>query len=125
MKTLIIDPIAQSRAELRRAFQASGGQVRSFETVSEGLRHLSDLRPDVVVLALGPDREEDWSFLAEAGVDGGRACYVLGDKGRLDEAGEAMARGAGDWLWSRVSEARVRLLVSRLSERRERERLAE
>ncbi|HEY6929484.1 MAG TPA: hypothetical protein VJA66_07400, partial [Thermoanaerobaculia bacterium] len=125
MKTLIIDPDAQSRDELRRAFQASGEQVRSFETVSEGRRHLSDFRPDVVVLALGPDQEEDWSFLAEAGLDGGRACYALVDQGRLDDAVEAMARGAADWVWRPVSEARVRLLLSRLSERRERERLAE
>jgi DNA-binding NtrC family response regulator len=125
MKTLIIDPVAQSRDELRRAFQASGEQVRSFESVSEGLRHLSDFRPDIVVLALGPNRKEDWSFLAEAGGDGGRACYVLVDKDRLDDAVEAMARGAADWVWRPVSEARVRLLLSRLSELRERERLAE
>jgi len=125
MKTLIIDPVARSRDELRRAFQASGEQVRSFESVSEGRRHLSDFRPDVVVLALGPDREDDWSFLADAGGDGTRACYVLVDQERLDDAVEAMTRGAADWLWRPVSEARVRLLLSRLCERRERERLAE
>src|SRR5262245_639088 len=125
MKTLIIDPNAQSRDALRRAFQASGEQVRSFESASEGRRHLSDFLPDIFVLALGPDNEETWSLLDEASREVGRVCYVVVDQDRLDDGVEGMARGAADWLWRPVSEARVRLLLSRLSERRERERLAE
>src|SRR5262249_47798374 len=125
MKTLIVDRDAESRDALRRAFQSAGEQVRSFESISEAHRHLSDFQPDVVLVSLPPERGEEWEFLSTAGNDPSFVLYALVSADRLEDSVEAMARGACDWLWRPVSDARVQLLLSRLSERRERERLGE
>src|SRR5262249_46159193 len=125
MKTLIVDRDAESRDALRRAFQSAGEQVRSFENISEAHRHLSDFQPDVVVVSLAPERSEEWEFLSTAENDPSFAVYAVVSADRLEDGVEAMALGASDWLWRPVSEARVRLLLSRLSELRERERLGE
>src|SRR5262249_53905950 len=92
---------------------------------SEAHRHLSDFQPDVVLVSLPPERGEEWEFLSTAGNDPSFVLYALVSADRLDDSVEAMARGACDWLWRPVSDARVQLLLSRLSERRERERLGE
>jgi two-component system, NtrC family, response regulator AtoC len=125
MKTLIVDPDAECRDALRRAFQAAGEQVRSVDSVLEGRRHLTEFLPDVVVLAVDLGGTECWSLLAEARRDPGRAIYVVVNTDRLEEGTVVMAQGADDLLWRPVSEGRVRLLLSRLAEARERERLTE
>ena len=125
MKTLIVDPDAQSRDDLRRAFLSAGEQVRSVENISEGRRHLSDFQPDVVVVTLDSRSGDSWSFLTEASRDPNRVVYAFVDGDRLEDGVEAMTRGATDWLWRPVSEKRVHLLLSRLADQRERERSSE
>ncbi|HYB54288.1 MAG TPA: helix-turn-helix domain-containing protein [Thermoanaerobaculia bacterium] len=125
MKTLIVDKDTESRDALRRAFQSAGEQVRSFESAWEGRRHLADFQPDVVVVAVGSERGEEWAFLSDAARDPARAVFAAVETARLEDGVDAMTRGAADWLWLPVSDARLRLLLSRLAERRERERLGE
>src|SRR5262249_41730620 len=102
-----------------------GEQVRSFESVSEAHRHLSDFQPDVAVVSVGPGREEELAFLSEASRRSDGAVYAVVDEDRLEDGVDAMERGATDWLWRPASAARVRLLLSRLAEQREREQLSD
>jgi DNA-binding NtrC family response regulator len=125
MKTLIVDRDGESRDALRRAFQSAGEQVRSFENVSEAQKHLSDFQPDVVVVSLEPGREEELAFLSESSRLSSGAVYAAVNENHLEDGVDAMERGAIDWLWRPVSPARVRLLLSRLAEQREKERLSD
>jgi two-component system response regulator AtoC len=125
MKVLLIDPEPESRDALRRAFQAAGAQVRVVATIPEGEKHLTELQPDVVVGSLDSSGEGLGFLLSAIDADSRRVAYALVDRDRLEDGAEAMSRGIRDFVWRPVSQARVAVLLARLSERREQEARAE
>ena len=126
MKALIVDPDPESRDALRLAFQAKDVSARGVATAFEGRRHLSELRPEVLVVALEDGLAEAGQLLDEAiGSDPRRAVYALVAGDRLEDGVAAMARGARDFLWRPISPARVAILLTRLTERREEENRTE
>lgn len=124
MRTLLIDPAEESRDALRRHFAAAGEQVRSVESLDEGRRQAAAFDPDVVVVALDAPGGDALAFIDAARAPG-RDLFALVEGSRLDGGVEAMGRGAVDFLWRPVSEPRVTMLLSRLAERRDRERRIE
>ncbi|HEV8608956.1 MAG TPA: helix-turn-helix domain-containing protein [Thermoanaerobaculia bacterium] len=125
MKVLVVDPDPESRDALRRAFSASGGQIRGVASAAEGSRHLAELLPDIVVAAVDLPNSGAERFLSEAAGDRRRAVWALVPTERLDLAVEAMRRGAEDFLWRPVSAGRVSLLLQRFARRRAAEERAE
>jgi len=126
MRTLLIDSMEESRDALRRAFAAAGEQVRSVDSLTETQRQIDLFDPDVLVVALDSTGADPVEFIETASRDGAhRAVFALLPSDHLDGSVAAMQRGAADFLWRPVSEARVSLLLARLAERRERDRSAE
>ncbi len=125
MRTLVVDPVADSRDALRRALSAAGEQVRSVEGFSEAQRMLPDYAPDIVVIALDAPDGDAFEFLEQQSRHEGRSVFALADAGSLESGVSAINRGAADFLWRPVSDARVAGLMSRLREQREREASAE
>jgi DNA-binding NtrC family response regulator len=126
MRTLLIDPIEESRDALRRSFAAAGEQVRSLDSLGEADRQVGLFDPDVLVVALDAPGGDSFAFVEAAARDGKRrAVFVLLPPDRLDAGVAAMQRGASDFLWRPVSDARTSLLLTRLAERRAVERGAE
>jgi DNA-binding NtrC family response regulator len=122
MKVLILDPEAESRDALRRAFSSAGDQVRGVATLGEAERHLLEFAPDAVIAALDTPEADAVEFLERARTaDPRRGVWALIEGSRLEDGVRAMARGAHDFLWRPVSEGRVALLRSRFASRRERE----
>ncbi|HYB53301.1 MAG TPA: helix-turn-helix domain-containing protein [Thermoanaerobaculia bacterium] len=122
MKVLLVDPQPFSRDALRRAFSGAGDQVRGFSTVAEADRCLSDFDPDIVVAAVDTPDSEFGDFIERVRRgDPRRGLYALVEETRLEDGVAGMARGAHDFLWRPVSEARVAALRSRFEARRDRE----
>ncbi|MEO8432609.1 MAG: helix-turn-helix domain-containing protein [Acidobacteriota bacterium] len=125
MRTLLVDPNEESRDALRRMFSAAGEQVRSVESLDEARRHAAVFAPDVAVVALDAPGGDPIAFIQAAARESGMDVFALVEGGRLDSGVQAMDRGAADFLWRPVSESRVSILLSRLAERRGRERRIE
>ena len=125
MRTLVVDPVAASRDALRRAFSAAGEQVRSVEGLTEAQRMLPDYAPDIVVVALDAPGGDAFKFLEEQSRQAGRSVFALVEAGSLESGVSALERGAADFLWRPVSDARVAGILSRLVEHRQREARAE
>jgi DNA-binding NtrC family response regulator len=125
VKILVVDPDPESRDALRRAFIATGDQVRGVASAGEGTRHLAEFLPDVVVLAIDLPAEEADPLLAEAARDRRRAVWPLVPQDRLELAIGPMERGADDFLWRPISAERVAVLLDRFARRREAEERAE
>jgi DNA-binding NtrC family response regulator len=125
VKVLVVDPDPESRDALRRAFSASGEQVRGVASAPEGSRYLAELAPDVVVAAVDLPENGAESFFSEAAGDRRRSFWALIPAGRLDSAVIAMQSGADDFLWRPISPERVSLLLERFIRRRAAEDLAE
>ncbi len=126
MRVLIADPDRESRDVLRRALADAGEQVHSVENLFEARRHLAEFRPEAVIVALDFPARAGESFLEDAlREDPCRAVYALVDRERLEDGVAAMARGAADFLWRPVTQARVSVLRARLAERIEQEAHAE
>ncbi|MEP7133131.1 MAG: helix-turn-helix domain-containing protein [Acidobacteriota bacterium] len=125
MRTLVVDPVAASRDALRRALSAAGEQVRSVEGLPEAQRMLRDYAPDIVVIALDAPGGDTLEFLEEQSRREGRSVFALVEGADLETGVSAIERGAADFLWRPVSEARVAGLLSRLYERRVRDSAAE
>ncbi|HYK43152.1 MAG TPA: helix-turn-helix domain-containing protein [Thermoanaerobaculia bacterium] len=126
MRTLLIDPIEESRDALRRGFAAAGEQVRSLDSMVEADRQVALFDPDILVVALDAPAGDPLAFVEGSALDGARrAVFVLLPSDGLDAAVTGMQRGAADFLWRPVSDARVSLLLSRLAEHREADRRAE
>jgi two-component system, NtrC family, response regulator HydG len=122
MKVLILDPEAESRDAIRRAFSSGGDQVRGVATIGEAERHLAEFQPDAVIAALDAPDGDACDFLEMARrADPRRGAFALIDGARLQDGVLAMERGAHDFLWRPVSEGRVALLRARFAARRERE----
>jgi two-component system response regulator AtoC len=122
MRVLVVDPQAESRDALRRAFAEAGDPVRVVGTLAEGERQLPEFRPDAVIAALDWADGDGLAFLEAArSADPRRGIYALIDGARLEEGVAAMHGGAHDFLWRPVSAGRVALLRSRFAARRERE----
>lgn len=125
LKVLVVDPDPESRDALRRAFGASGDEKRVVGSASEGIRHLAELLPDVVVVAVDlPDGASE-RLLAESARDRGRAVWALVPEDQLELAVAAMEYGADDFLWRPVSLRRLSFLVERFVRRREAQGRAE
>jgi DNA-binding NtrC family response regulator len=120
MRSLVVDPLEESRDALRRALAGAGEQVRSVESIAEARRLLTDFLPDVVVVALDAPGGDALAFLEETADEGSRSVFALVESGALEQGVASMERGANDFLWRPVSQARVAVLLSRLAERRER-----
>ncbi|MEP6801054.1 MAG: helix-turn-helix domain-containing protein [Acidobacteriota bacterium] len=125
MRTLVIDPVASSRDALRRALSAAGEQVRSVEGLSDARRMLPDYAPDLVVVALDAPDGDASEFSEQQSRHEGRSVFALVDVDSLERGVSAIERGAADFLWRPVSDARVAGLLSRLREQRERAASAE
>jgi DNA-binding NtrC family response regulator len=124
MKVLLADPNPASRDALRRTFSALGCTVRGFAGLSEAEAALLEFDADVVVAALNAG-DDSLSLLAAARAAAYRSVYALVDGSDLDRAVTAIDRGAHDFLWRPVSEARAAQLLQSAVARREREETAE
>lgn len=125
VKVLVVDPDPESRDALRRAFGASGDEKRVVGSAAEGSRHLAELLPDVVVVAVDLPEGASERLLAESARERGRAVWALVPQDRLELAVAAMERGAEDFLWRPVSLRRLSFLVERFLRRREAQGRAE
>ncbi len=125
MRTLVVDPAAGSRDALRRALSAAGEQVRSVEGLTEARRMLPEYAPDIVVVALDAPGGDPFDFLEEQSRQEGRFVFALADERDLESGVSAIDRGAADFLWRPISDARVAGLLSRLVDHRERVARAE
>ncbi|MEO8347657.1 MAG: helix-turn-helix domain-containing protein [Acidobacteriota bacterium] len=126
MKVLVFDPAPDSRDALRQAISGLGGQFRGFASLAQARRHLSDYGPDVVVAALDLPDGDGSAFLAEIARESPRrTTWAIAPAGGLEDAVQAMSRGADDFLWRPVSAERVAVLLGKLRDRRERDAKAE
>src|SRR5260370_14394729 len=126
MRPWVVGPEPEARDAVRRAFDAAGVSARGVATAMEGEKQLSELRPDALVVALEEGFPEGKAILEQAiASDPRRAVYALVGGERLEDGVVAMARGARDFLWRRVSAARVAILLARLEERQQEEARAE
>ena len=66
MRTLLIDPIEESRDALRRSFAAAGEQVRSLDSLGEADRQVGLFDPDVLVVALDAPGGDPLAFVEAA-----------------------------------------------------------
>ncbi len=125
MRTLVIDPAPESRDALRRALSAAGEQVRGVENLAEAQRMLPEFGPDIVIVALDSPGGDPFEFLEEQSRHEDRSVFAMADSEALESGVSAMERGAEDFLWRPVSDARIALLLSRLAGDRDRETRAE
>lgn len=94
---LVLDPDDSSRAALRDALEAAGGEVVEGRLSHDDLRSLvARIRPDVVVLAVAPSRP--WS-VHPAGLLAGAGYPVVLHSAPPGEALVARARAAGAMAW--------------------------
>ncbi|HEY4229578.1 MAG TPA: response regulator, partial [Thermoanaerobaculia bacterium] len=128
MKVLCVDPNAESRDALRRSLSSLGYAVRGFATVAEGERALEagDFEPSLLIVALDATDGDPGELLSRArSRDPRLLTLALVDRSNLDPAVDAMARGAHDFLWRPLSEARLAQVIASAAVRHEREADAE
>src|SRR5262245_35752809 len=115
MKVLFVDPNAESRDTLRRSLASLGYAVRGFATVAEGERALeaADFEPSLLIVALdAADGDPDALLSGARARDPRLLTLALVDQTNLDRAVDAMARGAHDFLWRPISEARIAQIIA-------------
>ncbi|MCA1581488.1 MAG: response regulator, partial [Acidobacteria bacterium] len=125
MRTLVVDPAPESRDALRRALSAAGEQVRGVENLTDAQRMLPEFAPDIVIVALDSPGGDPLEFLEEQSRQEDRSVFALAGVEALESGVFAMERGAKDFLWRPVSDARIALLLARLAADRERVARAE
>ena len=130
MKVLCVDPNAESRDALRRSLSSLGYSVRGFATVAEGERALEtgDFEPSslLLIVALDATDGDPGELLSRARARDPRLLTLaLVDRSDLEGAVDAMARGAHDFLWRPLSEARLAQVIASAAVRHDREAEAE
>lgn len=99
--------------------------MRSVETLAEARRLIPEFLPDVIVAAVDAPGEDALAFVEEQAAAAERSVFALVSSDALELGVAAMERGARDFLWRPVSDARVAVLLIRLAARRERDSQAE
>jgi DNA-binding NtrC family response regulator len=125
MKVLVFDPVPESRDALRRAFAARGGAVKGYAVAEEAARAVAETSPDVVVADFGAAAGPDSLLQAALSASPRPRVYAIVESDRLEDAVAAVERGADDFLWRPVSDARVAQLWAAAEETRRRDGEAE
>ena len=118
---LVVEDELSLHKRIARALSAH--QVQAVDSGAEALRHLDDAHPDLVLLDLRLPDASGLDLLAQIrAIDAELPVILMTAYSSVDDAVEAMRRGASDYLAKPLDFEKLRLLVDGLLARRKRER---